>query len=91
MKPSLDLFPRKCTYAKVIDLRIMVLWSIAFIANRHRIPHQISLCPLLLPGIFFGWQVPRSTTNCIVGNVCYLQLIDMVFGFRHAASQNLSV
>jgi len=37
-KPSLDLFPRKCTYAKVIDLRNMVLWSIGFIANRYRIP-----------------------------------------------------
>jgi len=24
-KPSLDLFPRKCTYVEVIDLRIMVL------------------------------------------------------------------
>jgi len=24
-KPSLDLFPRKCTYAKVIDSRNMVL------------------------------------------------------------------
>jgi len=24
-KPSFDLFPRKCTYTKVIDLRIMVL------------------------------------------------------------------
>jgi len=24
-KPSLDLFPRKCTHAKVIDLRNMVL------------------------------------------------------------------
>jgi len=24
-KPSLDLLPRKCTYAKVIDLRNMVL------------------------------------------------------------------
>jgi len=24
-KPSLDLFPRKCTHAKAIDLRIMVL------------------------------------------------------------------
>ena len=48
-KPSLDLFPRKCTYAKVIDLRNMVLWSIGFIANRYRItPHQINLCPLLL-------------------------------------------
>jgi len=33
----------------VIDLRIMVLWSIGFIANRHRIPpHQIILCPLLI-------------------------------------------
>jgi len=32
-KPSLDLFPRKCTYAKVIDLRNMALWSIGFIAN----------------------------------------------------------
>jgi len=47
-KPSLDLFPRKCTHAKVIDLRNMFLWSIMFIANRYRIrPHQISLCPLL--------------------------------------------
>jgi len=25
LKPTLDLFPRNCTYAKVIDLRIMVL------------------------------------------------------------------
>jgi len=32
------LFPRKCTNVEVIDLRIMVLWSIGFIANRHRIP-----------------------------------------------------
>ena len=48
-KPSLDLFPRKCTYAKVIELCNMVLWSIEFIANRYRIPpHQISLCPLLM-------------------------------------------
>jgi len=49
-KSSLDLFPRKCMYAKVIDLRNMVLWSIGFIANRYRIPtpHQISLCPLLV-------------------------------------------
>ena len=36
-KPSSALFPRKCTYAKVIDLRNMVLWSIGFIANRYRI------------------------------------------------------
>jgi len=48
-KPSLDLFPRKCTYVEVTDLRIMVLWSIGFITNRHRTPHQISLCPLLPP------------------------------------------
>jgi len=27
-KPSLDLFPGKCTYAKVIDLPNMVMWSI---------------------------------------------------------------
>jgi len=48
-KPSLDLFPRKCSYAKVIDLRNMVLWSIGFIANQYRItPHQSSLCPLLV-------------------------------------------
>jgi len=48
-KPSLDLFPRNCTYVEVIGFRIMVLWSIGFITNRHRIlPHQISLCPLLL-------------------------------------------
>jgi len=46
-KPSLDLFPRQCTYAKVIDLRNMVLWSIGFIANRYRTLHQFSLCPLL--------------------------------------------
>jgi len=44
----LELFPRKCTYAKVIDLRNIVLWSIGFIANRYRTPHQISLCLLLL-------------------------------------------
>ena len=32
----------------MIGLRIMVLWSIGFITNRHRIPpQQISLCPLL--------------------------------------------
>ena len=48
-KPSLDLFPHKCTHVEVIGLRIMVLWSIGFITNRHRIPpQQISLCPLLL-------------------------------------------
>jgi len=27
LKPTLDFFPRNCTYAKVIDLRIMVLRS----------------------------------------------------------------
>jgi len=46
-KPSLDLFPRKCTYAKVIDLRNMVLWRIGLqidIAS----PHQTSLRPLLV-------------------------------------------
>jgi len=32
------MFPRKCTYAKVINLRIMVLWSIGFIANGYGIP-----------------------------------------------------
>ena len=48
-KPSLDLLPCKCAYAKVIDLRNMVLWSIRFIAKQYRIPpHQISLCPLLV-------------------------------------------
>jgi len=58
-KPSLDLFPRKCTFAKVIDLRNMVLWSIGFIANRYRIPpHQISLCPLLI-----GTFVNKDTTS----------------------------
>jgi len=36
-KPRLDLFPRKCTYAKVIDLRNMVLWSTGFIAKRYLI------------------------------------------------------
>jgi len=43
-KPSIDLFPRKCTYAKVIDLHSMVLWSIGFIANRHCIPPTKSAC-----------------------------------------------
>jgi len=38
------LFPRKCTYAKVIDLRNMVLWSIGFIANRYRIPPTKLAC-----------------------------------------------
>jgi len=37
-KSSLVLFPRKCTYTKVIDLRNTVLCSIGFIANRYRIP-----------------------------------------------------
>jgi len=47
-KPSLDLFPRKFTQAKVIALRNMVLWSIGLIDNRiSHAPHQISLCPLL--------------------------------------------
>ena len=32
-KPTSALFPRKCTYETVIDLRIMVLWSIRFISN----------------------------------------------------------
>ena len=31
----------------MIDLCNMVLWSIGFIANRYRIPPQLSLCPLL--------------------------------------------
>jgi len=44
LKPTLDLFPRKCTYAKVIDLRITVLWSIGFIANWRRIPPTKLTC-----------------------------------------------
>jgi len=32
------LFSRKCTCAKVTDLRNMVLWSIGFIANRYCTP-----------------------------------------------------
>ena len=36
-------------YAKMIDLRIVVLWSIGFIAKlTSHPPHQISLCPLLI-------------------------------------------
>jgi len=31
-------------YAKVIDVRNMVLWSIVFIANRNRIPPTKSAC-----------------------------------------------
>ena len=50
--PSSNLFPRKNTYAKVIDLRNVVLWTIGFIANRYRIPpDQCSLCPLLAKSI----------------------------------------
>jgi len=46
-KPSLDLFPRKCTYAQVIDFGSRVLWSIGFIANRYRVPPTKLACPLL--------------------------------------------
>jgi len=57
------LFPRKCTYAKVIDLRNMALWSVGFIANWHRIPpHQISLCALLLAS-FTTWVCRRRSGN----------------------------
>jgi len=55
---------RKCTYVEVIDLRIMVLWSIGFIANRHCIPpHHISLCPLLRSAVSF---MKSSGTNPII-------------------------
>jgi len=47
-KPSLDLFPHKCTYAKVIDVHSMMLWSVGFIANRHRIPPPNQPVPVLL-------------------------------------------
>jgi len=48
-KQSLDLFPLKCTYAKVIDLRNTVLCSIggSLQIDIAYPPHQISLCPLL--------------------------------------------
>jgi len=60
-KPSLDLFPRKCAYAEVIDLHSMILWSIGLIANRYRIPsHQISLCPLLV----CIWHKLCRTAHC---------------------------
>ena len=68
-KPSLDLFSRKCTYAKVIDLRNMVLWNFGFIANRYRIPpHQIGLCPLLVVTPHLGTSalnaiLTRESTN----------------------------
>jgi len=43
---------------EVIDFRIMALWSIGFIANRHLIPlHQIILCPLLLRPVRY-WNPP---------------------------------
>ena len=62
LKPTLDLLPRKCTYAKVMDLRNMVLWSIRFVANRYRIsPHQISLCPLLAVCLFVFWALIKKT------------------------------
>ena len=68
-KPSLDLFSRKCTCAKVIDLRNMVLWNFGFIANRYRIPpHQIGLCPLLVVTPHLGTSalnaiLTRESTN----------------------------
>ena len=61
LKPTLDLLPRKCTYAKVMDLRNMVLWSIRFVANRYRIsPHLISLCPLLAVCLFVFWALIKK-------------------------------
>jgi len=32
-KPSLDLFPRTCTDAEMIDLRNMVLWSVGSLSH----------------------------------------------------------
>jgi len=65
------LFPRKCTYAKVIDLRNMVLWSIGFIANQYRIPpNQISLCPLLYGTTVFLFLF-RITFN-VSFNICLI-------------------
>ena len=70
-KPTLDLFPRKCTYAQVIDFRSSVLWSIGFIANRYRTPHRISVCPLLVSVSI--WQT-RSRSLCCMPKECGEQL-----------------
>ena len=56
-KPSLDLFPRKCTYAKVIDLRNMVLWSIGFIANRYRMPPTKLACVRYWPDVVYTTKI----------------------------------
>jgi len=58
-KPSLDLFPRKCTYAKVIDLRNMVLWNIGFIANRYCIAHR------RIQDFFWGGS-RKSSSGCVL-------------------------
>ena len=54
-KPSLDLFPRKCTYAKVIDLRNMILWSIGLQTSHSPSPNQ--------PVSATGCQFPNLCTK----------------------------
>jgi len=56
-----DLFPRKCTHAKVIDLRNMVLWSIGFIANRHRIPPTKFACLRYCPLVTVGGSISQNS------------------------------
>jgi len=53
------LFPRKCTYAKVIDLHNMVLWSIGFIANRYRIPPTKLACVR-----YWLWLIADAWSEC---------------------------
>jgi len=48
-KPSLDFFPRKCTYAKVIDLRNIATWTTQWRIQGGRslrqLPPQTSVAP----------------------------------------------
>jgi len=61
-EPSLDLFPRKCMYAKVIDLPNMVMWSIGLQIDVASPPHQISLCPLLVTTVTFSFETSPDKT-----------------------------
>ena len=89
--PSLDLFPRKCTYVKVMDLCNMVLWTIGFIANRYRIsPHQISLCPLLTSDMNESqlWSLP--SLNFLSADLTWLDMYVLILAFAVAKHDTTS-
>jgi len=58
---KLRLVPGKCTFVKVIDLCIMVLWSIGFIANRHPIPPTKLACVRYCHDII--WKTHPSSSS----------------------------